>query len=290
MTKRDAFSQCHPLVNFLFFVGAIGFGVVIQHPAYIALGCLGAAAYYLLLIPGKAWKTVVAMVPVFIFVAAINPLFNHEGEYILFLAFGNPYTLEALYYGMAVAGILVVMLLWFCSYSLVLTSDKFICLFGSVIPSLSLLLTMVLRMIPSLVRKAKMISGSRDAIGKGLAANAKNKEKLQNGAAVLSSLTDWALEGSVVTADSMRARGYGTAKRTSFMIYRMTARDICLLGVMLLLAAATIFFGGFDAAYTPALSISPVTWGLAAYGLFLGLPIILNVKEAITWHISISRI
>ena len=290
MTKRDAFSQCHPLVNFLFFVGAIGFGVVIQHPAYIALGCLGAAAYYLLLIPGKAWKTVVAMVPVFIFVAAINPLFNHEGEYILFLAFGNPYTLEALCYGMAVAGILVVMLLWFCSYSLVLTSDKFICLFGSVIPSLSLLLTMVLRMIPSLVRKAKMISGSRDAIGKGLAANAKNKEKLQNGAAVLSSLTDWALEGSVVTADSMRARGYGTARRTSFMIYRMTARDICLLGVMLLLAAATIFFGGFDAAYTPALSIAPVTWGLAAYGLFLGLPIILNVKEAITWHISISRI
>ena len=290
MTKRDAFSQCHPLVNFLFFVGAIGFGVVIQHPAYIALGCLGAAAYYLLLIPGKAWKTVLSMVPVFIFVAAINPLFNHEGEYILFLAFGNPYTLEALCYGMAVAGILVVMLLWFCSYSLVLTSDKFICLFGSVIPSLSLLLTMVLRMIPSLARKAKMISGSRDAIGKGLAANAKNKEKLQNGAAVLSSLTDWALEGSVVTADSMRARGYGTARRTSFMIYRMTARDICLLGIMLLLAAATIFFGGFDAAYTPALSIAPVTWGLAAYGLFLGLPIILNVKEAITWHISISRI
>ena len=290
MTKRDAFSQCHPLVNFLFFVGAIGFGVVIQHPAYIALGCLGAAAYYLLLIPGKAWKTVLSMVPVFIFVAAINPLFNHEGEYILFLAFGNPYTLEALCYGMAVAGILVVMLLWFCSYSLVLTSDKFICLFGSVIPSLSLLLTMVLRMIPSLARKAKMISGSRDAIGKGLAANAKNKEKLQNGAAVLSSLTDWALEGSVVTADSMRARGYGTARRTSFMIYRMTARDICLLGVMLLLAAATIFFGGFDATYTPALSIAPVTWGLAAYGLFLGLPIILNVKEAITWHISISRI
>lgn len=290
MKKRDAFSQCHPLVNFLFFVGAIGFGVVIQHPAYIALGCLGAAAYYLWLLPGRAWKTVLGMVPVFLFVAAINPLFNHEGEQVLFLVFGNPYTLEALCYGMAVAGILVVMLLWFCSYSLVLTSDKFICLFGSVIPSLSLLLTMVLRMIPSLVRKAKAITGSRDAIGKGLAVNAKNKEKLQNGAAVLSSLTDWALEGSVITADSMRSRGYGTARRTSFMIYRMTGRDYVLLAAMLLLAAATLFFGGFDAAYTPALSVAPVTWGLAAYGLFLGLPIILNVKEAIAWHISISRI
>ena len=290
MKKRDAFSQCHPLVNFLFFVGAIGFGVVIQHPAYIALGCLGAAAYYLWLLPGKAWKTVLGMVPVFLFVAAINPLFNHEGEQVLFLVFGNPYTLEALCYGMAVAGILVVMLLWFCSYSLVLTSDKFICLFGSVLPARSRLLPMVLRKIPSLVRKAKAITGSRDAIGKGLAVNAKNKEKLQNGAAVLSALTDWAVEGSVITADSMRSRGYGTARRTSFMIYRMTGRDYVLLAAMLLLAAATLFFGGFDAAYTPALSVSPVTWGLAAYGLFLGLPIILNVKEAIAWHISISRI
>lgn len=28
----DAFSNCHPAVNFLFFVGAIGFSVLIQHP------------------------------------------------------------------------------------------------------------------------------------------------------------------------------------------------------------------------------------------------------------------
>ncbi len=35
---RDAFSQYHPLTNFLFFVGAIGFCVVFQHPAYLAVG------------------------------------------------------------------------------------------------------------------------------------------------------------------------------------------------------------------------------------------------------------
>ena len=33
---------------------------------------------------------------------------------------------------------------------------------------------------------------------------------------ILGALTSWALEGSVVTADSMRSRGYGTSKRTSF--------------------------------------------------------------------------
>ena len=35
MNRYDGFSDCHPAVNFLFFVGAIGFGVVIQHPAYV---------------------------------------------------------------------------------------------------------------------------------------------------------------------------------------------------------------------------------------------------------------
>ena len=32
--RYDAFSKCHPLTNFLFFLGAIGFCVVIQHPLY----------------------------------------------------------------------------------------------------------------------------------------------------------------------------------------------------------------------------------------------------------------
>jgi energy-coupling factor transport system permease protein len=62
--------------------------------------------------------------------------------------------LEALYYGSAIAAMFVVMLIWFGCYNDVLTSDKFTSLFGNVIPSFSLLLVMVLRMIPNLMRKA----------------------------------------------------------------------------------------------------------------------------------------
>ena len=53
--NRDAFSRCHPLVNFLFFLGAIGFSVVIQHPAYIAASFAAAAGYYMLLKPRTGW-------------------------------------------------------------------------------------------------------------------------------------------------------------------------------------------------------------------------------------------
>ena len=135
----DAFSQCHPLTNFLFFAGAIGFCAVIQHPMYLLLGAAGAGGYYLILKGKKGWKLIAGMIPVFLLLSGFNPLLNTYGETILFLVFGRPYTLEALLYGMVIAGMLVVMLLWFGCYSAVLTSDKFVCLFGGLIPSLSLL-------------------------------------------------------------------------------------------------------------------------------------------------------
>lgn len=288
--KYDAFSKCHPLTNFLFFLGAIGFSVVIQHPLYLCAGCIGAGSYYLLLNGKKGWNLILGMLPLFILLSFLNPLFNTYGETVLFMVFDKPYTLEALFYGMVIAGMLVVMMLWFGCYSAVLTSDKFVCLFGSLIPALSLLLVMVLRMIPNLMRKAKQIAGARKSIGKGAGESSTMKEKVADGMSILSALTDWALEGSIVTADSMRARGYGAAKRTSFRIYRLTRRDAVLIALMLILAVMVILAGGTTATYTPELYIAPPTWGLAAYCIFLLIPPALQVKEVVQWHISISKI
>jgi energy-coupling factor transport system permease protein len=187
----------------------------------------------------------------------------------------------------------VAILLWFGCYNKVLTSDKFTCLFGSLIPSISLLLVMVFRMVPNFIRKTQQIIGARKSIGKGIGETATTKEKLQDGGTVLGALTGWALEGSVVTGDSMRARGYGTAKRSSFMIYRITWADWILLAVMLTLLEVTIVAacsGQFAAEFVPAIELAPISWGLAAYTCYLLIPSALHIKEAIQWHISRSRI
>ena len=285
----DAFSKRHPLVNFIFFMGAIGCTVVIQHPAYIAAGCVCAAAY-LMMLSRKAWKLVLGLIPVFVFISGVNPLFNDYGQRVLFTLFGRPYTLEALLYGMAIAGIFVSMLLWFGCYSRVLTSDKFVALFGGLIPALSLLLVMVLRMIPDLIRKCRHILASRGSIGKGAGADRSPKEKLRDGVSILSALTDWALEGSIITADSMRSRGYGIGKRTNFRLYRMTGTDWALLLFMGALIGITLTAGGTEAAYTPELSIARPTMGLVTYVIFLLIPIVMQIKEMIQWHICVSRI
>ena len=295
--SMDAFSKRHPIVNFIFFLGAIGFGVVIQHPAYLAAGFVWGAVYYLLLNGRKGIRMLLAMLPLFLIMTVINPLFNTYGATILFFVFGRPYTWEALIYGAAIASVFTVMLIWFGCYNAVLTSDKFTSLFGNLIPALSLLLVMVLRLIPNLMKKATQLAGARRSIGKGLGETASRGEKLADGMTILSALTDWALEGSVVTGDSMRSRGYGTEKRSSFMIYSMTGVDFVLLliqGLLILAVLVSALTGGTEATYTPEFYIAPVSgrhlWGFTAYCAYLSIPTLLHIKEACAWHISRSKI
>lgn len=292
--RNDAFSKHHPAVIFLFFLGAAGSAMLIQHPWYLLAGLLGSGIYYLLLHGGKGWRVILGMIPLFLLLAAMNPLFNRSGERVLFWYFDRPYTLEALLYGGAIAAVFVEMILWFGCCGSVLTSDKFTSLFGNLIPALSLLLVMVLRMIPNLLRKAKQLTGARSSIGHGVSERDSLGQKLAEGLTVLGALTGWALEGSVVTADSMRSRGYGSGRHTSFQRYTMTRSDWALLLVQLLLLLVALLYGDRTAVYTPELSIAPVGGsagaGLAAYTAYLLIPTALHIKEAIQWHISISKI
>lgn len=290
--SNDGFSKCHPVTNLLFFLGAICFGVLFQHPAYLLAAMVCAGTYYALLLGRKALKNMAMMLPLLVVVAAINPLFNIRGNHILFTLLGRPYTLEALGYGFAVGGIFVITLLWFGCYNHVMTEDKFTALFSNLAPSLSLLLVMVFRLIPNLLSKARQITDARRSIGMG-AENAGFKEKLNHGITVLLALTGWALESSIFTADSMRSRGYGTARRTSFQIYRMTTSDWYLLLFTAATAAITVWgatTGAVTATYTPVFSAAPVSVFLPIYCIYLLIPTFIHIKEVLLCRIFISRI
>ena len=294
--RNDAFSKLHPAVNLLFFIGAIAFGVLLQHPVYLLAGIFASGVYYFFLNGRKGIKNILLMLPLFVFVTLFNPIVNTRGVTVLFTYLGRPYTLEALIYGLAVAATFVLMILWFGCCGKVLTGDKFTCLFGTLAPSLSLLLVMVFRMIPNLLNKANQIIGARNSIGKGTE-NSSFRDKLNSGMTVIGVLTSWALEGSVTTSDSMRSRGYGTTKRTSFMIYRMTVSDWLLTAVMLALLGIVIFFavnGSMNAEFLPERNITPIKGfniiGFIAYFGYLLIPTILNIREVIQWKTSESKI
>lgn len=286
----DAFSRRHPAVCFAYFIGVIVFTAIGRHPAWLVASLLASILYYALLRRGQAFRQLLTALPLFALLCVLNPLFVTLGDHVLFVWLGRNFTLEALGYGVVIGGVFVAMLFWFGCYNRVMTSDKFTALFGGIAPSLSLLLVMVLRLIPDLTRRTAQIRAARRCIGKGAEREDKLRVRLTDGTAVLSALTDRALESSVVTADSMRARGYGCAKRTSFQIYRMSARDGVLLAVILLLWLAALLFGARNAEFYPSLQLSALNWAFLPYCAYLLLPSALHIKEAVQWHILRSKL
>lgn len=295
--RPNYIASCHPVTGFSWYLLVIVCAVMLQHPAYMALTLLVAALNYLSLVGARGVKVLLGFIPLLVFLTLLNPLFNTYGERVLFTVFGRNYTLEALCYGAVIALMFVSVLLLFLGYNRVITSDKFTTLFGRLIPALSLVLVMVLRLVPSYRRKAEQITQARACIGKGLTGRENFRQKAENGMIILGALTGWALESSVVTADSMRSRGYGTAKRTSFQLYRFRLRDLILLLLFLVTFAGTlagVVMGAAYAEFTPVFEIREVRgWTilpLVSYGILLFLPVILNCLEEIKWHILRSGI
>ena len=298
--SRDRFSRAHPAVSFCFFLAVILFTVMLLHPVYLALSLSGAAACLLCQKGRKGLLQTAAMLPLFVLITVLspllNPLKNAQGGHVIFTLFGRYITWELLGNGAMLSAMFIAMLLWFLCYSHIMTGDKFTALFAPLMPALSLLLVMVLRLVPAYGRKAKQISTARQCIGLG--SNGGKRQAVRGAMSNLAALTAWALEGAIVTADSMRSRGYGAAKRTNFTPYRFTVADGIFLAVMAVMAAVTMAAaaaGYATAEFVPNLYIAGSNTplgaaGLAAWGILLAIPTIVHIWEDMTWRILQSKI
>ena len=105
-----------------------------QHPVFICISYAGALSYSILLLGGKRTlrQSFLFTLPSLLIVALLNPLFNHYGVTMLYYveSSGNWITLEALVYGVVLGAVMFVVIQWFSCYNKVMTSDKFIYLFG----------------------------------------------------------------------------------------------------------------------------------------------------------------
>ena len=130
---------------------------------------------------------------------------------------GNWITLESLVYGIVLGAVMFVVIQWFSCYNEIMTTDKFIYLFGKLIPALSLILSMALRFVPRFLGQLKFIRNGQKAMGKDIS-EGKLFDRIHAGLNMLSILITWALENAIETSDSMRSRGYGLKGRTAFSI------------------------------------------------------------------------
>jgi energy-coupling factor transport system permease protein len=164
---KDAFSLYHPAVNFLYFAVVIAFSMFLMHPVCLLISASAAIAYSLYLTGKKALRFLLRfLLPLLVLTALLNPAFNHAGVTILFyLRNGNPITLESILYGIAAAFMLIAVISWFSCYNTVMTTDKFVYLFGKAAPALSLIFSMTLRFAPRFRAQMKTVSAAQHCIG-----------------------------------------------------------------------------------------------------------------------------
>ena len=153
---RSGFARLHPLVDLTFFVLVLAFAMFLSHPA-VQLAGLVCAALFALRCTGRGFGRRMAMLlPLMLLAAVVNPLVSHQGVTVLFrFPSGNACTLESVLYGISAAVRLGTAVLWFMGWNAVMTSDKFVYLFGRILPSLSLTLSMGLRFVPRLLRRTR---------------------------------------------------------------------------------------------------------------------------------------
>ena len=294
---RDSFSEYHPFNNFLYFVLVIGFSLALSHPLAqgVALVC---AMTYIISIDGK--KSVLFLLkyclPMVLLTAFINPAFNHEGTTILlYFSNGNPLTLESVLYGFSAGAMLVTLLLWFASFNRVMTSDKFIYLFGKVIPALSLVLSMSLRFVPKFKSQMATVTEAQRSIGRDVSSGSL-WSRTKTAILIFSIMITWALENAIETADSMKSRGYGLKGRTAFSIYRFDERDKYTLiwfgfcGMFLLSGTLLSAFGFryFPNVRYASLDMTTIQFYCVYFALCIT-PVVLNLKEERKWKTLVSK-
>jgi energy-coupling factor transport system permease protein len=297
MNNKDAFSGYHPLVNFLYFGFVLAFAMIFTHPVCLILSLICAFTYSLYLNGKKALRfSLLYLLPMLLLAALLSPAFNHQGGTILaYLPDGNPLTLESIVSGLAAAVMLVTVITWFSCFNAVITADKFVYLFGRVIPALSLILSLALRLVPRFTAQIKVVGNAQKCLGRDLSQGSV-LQKARHGLCILSITITWMLENAIESADSMKSRGYGLPGRTAFTIYRFSRRDGRALLFSLACSAYIIggsLTGGLYFRYFPTISglwDTPYTLSIFIAYLMLGvMPLLLNIREDLIWKSIASK-
>ena len=171
---NDSFSALHPALTFCYFAAVLLLTMLVLHPVFLTLRVL------------RGWRslgrTLGWLVPFLVLMAALNALLNHAGVTMLFyLPNGNPVTREALCYGAAAAAMFAAVILWFQCCNVVMTAEKYLYVFGSALPGVSLLLSMALRFVPKFSAHIRAVRAAQASLGCGTREGSA-WQRLRNGA------------------------------------------------------------------------------------------------------------
>lgn len=250
--------------------------------------------------------------PLVLILAIANPLFVSAGSTELFRIGLHAVYLEALCYGLCQGLMLVNVLLAFSIAARVVSSDKVLCVLGNATPTLALMISITMRLVPQFVRRGKAIADTQKACTAAASARSActssasscsagvrpdandvsrsakpRRAALANSLRLSTVLMSWGMEDSLETADAMRARGWGAAtKRTTYQRYRFRKTDAfacAFIAVLTVAAAASAAAACGEFKFYPRIAGFDPWFSYIPYVLLVALPTILEAKERRTW-------
>jgi len=289
---ESRFSLLHPGVLMAFFVSAIVLTLLSYHPLILGLSFVIAAMSIARYIGLKVLaQTMLWLVPMAAIVVLFNVLFNRRGATELLTIeptiFGQQqhytFTFESLLFGLSVALMFGAIILWFRLYQEYMTSDRFLFLFAPFVPTIALSISMAQRWIPLTKYRWQQIRNAQKALNSKSSSESGRKKTAvyRSLTRSMSALMSWSMEDAIQAADSMQARGYSNARRTSFRSYRFTVCDtvsLIFITTTTLFAAVSIFLSTRGLAFFPVLrGIEDVSiFALAAMAAVLLFPLALS--------------
>ncbi len=279
--RHTAFDADHPSVGATYLVATIALTMASLEPVLVAISLAGGLVYSLAArgaaatLAGLRWQ-----LPLVLLVAVMNPLVSASGSTELFRLGERAVYLESLCFGCTMGALLVASALWFQAAALILPFDRSMALLGNAFPTIALMVSQGMRLVPLLVRRGHEVLAAQEA---AVLPGARRMSSTRGLLRLSTVLLGWSLEDSLGTADAMRARGWSSSRRrTTYTRYRFTARDALALAAValsaLVVAVASAAVGaGF--AFYPTMSPLGAWWGYVPCALWMLAPSVLHVIE-----------
>ena len=289
------FHDLNPAVIAIWFFAVTGTAMFCSYPVICFLTLLGGVLLFAIRNGKKHLKIHLFFLILYVILTLANPLISHNGKTVLFVMNDNPVTLEALLYGLNSATMLVGVLYLFRSFTQIMTSEKLLYITSVLSPKISMVLSMAIRYVPLFSRQGQKVSDTQKAMG--LYADDNIVDDITGRMRIFSSVSTWALENGIVTADSMAARGYGTGRRTALKRFSFGRTDVVFLALTIAFTgtvALAAAHGSYIFDFYPSVSgIHPDLAGkagLAAFFLLVIMPVIKETEAIIRWRYLESKI
>ncbi|MCL2708542.1 MAG: energy-coupling factor transporter transmembrane protein EcfT, partial [Defluviitaleaceae bacterium] len=200
-----------------------------SHPLFlIAFAIMIALQAFCFAGVGNTLRTLRFIVPVGLVICLLNPLFGRRGSTIAFYFFGNPVTLEAFAYGFVYFFMLLNVLILFVSINAALDQRAFLYLGSRFAPRTAFVLSMAVTSAARFKKRAADFVGVQKTRGNEISGT-KFKDKISAALRLLDAFAARSLEEGMETAEVLKARDYGSARRTNYRSYLFGARDASIL-------------------------------------------------------------